>query len=166
MFDKLLHQINIFIFYFFIRNIGHLTCYKANWNCSAIRKHKAFIHAVWSMSHIVEQETDSVYGPLPPKIDSDKYVDEYFMPAMPGVSELRGMANSTSPEEVEVLKAAGRRSMLDHSRGLLAKQTSLFFIYYPEFCVFCVRVSTKCRFTNSKNGFYQFFQMHSFPPEP
>lgn len=108
MFDKLLHQINIFIFYFFIRNIGHLTRYKANWNCSAIRKHKAFIHAVWSMSHIVEQETDSVYGPLPAKIDSDKYVDEYFMPAMPGVSELRGMANSTSPEEVEVLKAAGR----------------------------------------------------------
>lgn len=56
----------------------------------------------------MEQETDSVYGPLPAKIDSDKYVDEYFMPAMPGVSELRGMANSTSPEEVEVLKAAGR----------------------------------------------------------
>lgn len=37
----------------------------------------------------MEQETDSVYGPLPPKIDSDKYVDEYFMPTVPEVSELR-----------------------------------------------------------------------------
>lgn len=48
-------------------------------------------HAV--VSHIVEQETDSVYGPLQPKIDSDKYVDEYFMAAMSGMSALRGMVN-------------------------------------------------------------------------
>lgn len=47
------------------------------------------------VSHIVEQETDSVYGPLPPKIDNDKYIDEYFMPAMPEVSELGGTVNLT-----------------------------------------------------------------------
>lgn len=47
------------------------------------------------VSHIVERETDSVYGPLQPKIDSDKYVDEYFMAAVPGMSELRGMVNLT-----------------------------------------------------------------------
>lgn len=38
----------------------------------------------------MEQETDSVHGLLLPKIDSDKYVDEYFMPAVPGVSGLGG----------------------------------------------------------------------------
>lgn len=47
------------------------------------------------VSHIVEQETDSVYGPLPPKIDGDKHGDEYFMPAMPQVSQLRGTVNLT-----------------------------------------------------------------------
>lgn len=64
-----------------------------------------FIHTVWLVSHIVEQETDSVYGLLPPKIDSDKHVDEYFMPAMPEVSQLRGMVNLTWLME-EVLKGA------------------------------------------------------------
>lgn len=46
------------------------------------------------VSHTVEQETD-IYGPLPPKIDSDKYVDEHFMAAVPGMSELRVMGNLT-----------------------------------------------------------------------
>lgn len=50
--------------------------------------HKAFIHTVQWVTHKTEEETDSIYGPLPPKIESDKYVDEYFMPAMPEVSEL------------------------------------------------------------------------------
>lgn len=36
------------------------------------------------MTHIVEQETDSLHSALPPKID--KFVDEYFTPAK--VSEL------------------------------------------------------------------------------
>lgn len=45
LFNNLLHQISIFYLYFFIRNIGHITLPKANWNCSAIKKHKAFIHA-------------------------------------------------------------------------------------------------------------------------
>lgn len=36
------------------------------------------------------EETDSIYVLLPPKIDSDKFVDESSMPDMPGVSEFRG----------------------------------------------------------------------------
>lgn len=69
---------------------------KDNWNCSPI-KHKACICTVWrgeSYRGTADRQTD-VYGPLRPKIDSDKYADEYFMAAMPEMSELRGMVNLT-----------------------------------------------------------------------
>lgn len=46
------------------------------------------------MTHVVEQET-GVYGPLPPKIDSDKYIDECFMPAMPEVAVNQVKVNLT-----------------------------------------------------------------------
>lgn len=55
--------------------------------------HKGFLHTVQWVTHKIEEETDSIYGPLPPKKESDKYVDEYFMPAMPEVSELWGKVN-------------------------------------------------------------------------
>lgn len=36
------------------------------------------------------RQTDSVvYGPLQPKIDGDKYVDEYFMAALSGMPALK-----------------------------------------------------------------------------
>lgn len=51
------------------------------------------------MTHILEQETDNVHGWLSPKIDNDTFVDESFMPAMPGVSE---------PTEAEQLNGVDR----------------------------------------------------------
>lgn len=64
---------------------------------------------------MAEQKTD-VYGPLPPKIDSEKYNDDqHFMPAMPRVCELRGKVNLTWLLAQEI------------SRGVKVKELLSFF---------------------------------------
>lgn len=81
----------IFVFLFSSETLATQCFQNAKWNCSALKKHRGFfIHAGMLCGESYCRTGDRQTAlPLQPKIDGDKYVDEYFMAASSGMPALK-----------------------------------------------------------------------------